>query len=50
MLRLAGGRLRLRVSPNHWDVNDPEFRFKVADKVNAQRHGTPRVAAASKPQ
>jgi hypothetical protein len=34
----------------HDDVNDPDFRFKVADKINAQRHGSPREAAASKPQ
>jgi hypothetical protein len=34
----------------HDDVNDPEFRFKVADKINAQRHGSPRETGASKPQ
>jgi peroxiredoxin len=34
----------------HDDANDPEFRFKVADKINAQRHGSSNEAAAPKPQ
>jgi peroxiredoxin len=32
----------------HDDANDPDFRFKVADKIDAQRHGSPREAKAAK--
>jgi hypothetical protein len=34
----------------HDDTNDPEFRFKVTHKIDAQRHGSTRGAGTAKPQ
>ncbi|HEY2774316.1 MAG TPA: multiheme c-type cytochrome [Candidatus Binatia bacterium] len=33
----------------HDDANDPDFRFNVVHKIDAQRHGTAQQAAAAQP-
>jgi len=32
----------------HDDVNDADFRFRVTDKIETQRHGSPHEPAAAK--